>query len=73
MTQINSTERPRNMIRWWNRLAPLPLGPRLFSRAPGWIIPYSGTIVARVEDCARAMRAQFSTNGDAMLPQIESA
>lgn len=39
-----------HIIRWWNRLAPLPLGPRPFSLALGWITPYSGTTVARVEE-----------------------
>jgi len=33
----------------WRRFAPFPGGKRLFSVALGWLIPYSGTIGARVE------------------------
>jgi acyl-coenzyme A thioesterase PaaI-like protein len=33
----------------WNRLAPLPGGRWLFSRAFGWFVPYSGSIGALVE------------------------
>ncbi|RMH16369.1 MAG: DUF4442 domain-containing protein [Gemmatimonadetes bacterium] len=33
----------------WNRLAPLPLGRVLFSWMLGWMVPYSGTLGARVE------------------------
>ena len=32
----------------WNRLAPLPGGRRLFSRAIGWFAPYSGTVGAQI-------------------------
>lgn len=36
--------------RLWGLLAPLPGGPWLFSRAVGWIAPYSGTIRAHVRE-----------------------
>jgi len=38
------------LLRWWFRLAPLPLGKRLFSRLIGIFVPYSATIGARVLD-----------------------
>lgn len=34
----------------WRRLAPLPGGKWLFSKAIGWTAPYTGTIGARVEE-----------------------
>jgi acyl-coenzyme A thioesterase PaaI-like protein len=40
----------RNLVReWWDRLAPLPLGKRLFSIAVGQAAPYTSTIGASVE------------------------
>lgn len=36
------------LLGMWRRLAPFPGGRRLFSWILGWIIPYSGTIGARV-------------------------
>jgi len=38
------------LVRWWKRLRPLPGGAWLFSRAIGWVVPYSGSIRARVVD-----------------------
>lgn len=34
--------------KWWQRLEPLPGGPRIFGWLLGWIIPYTGTIRPRV-------------------------
>ena len=49
MTQINSLSRPGKVLSWWDRLAVLPFGDRLFSLALGMVAPYSATIGARVE------------------------
>lgn len=37
----------------WDRLSPLPGGKRLFSRALGLFVPYTGTLSANVEDVRR--------------------
>ena len=37
-------------MKWWSRLSPLPAGAQMFSLALGFIVPYSATIGARVED-----------------------
>ncbi|NVB36494.1 DUF4442 domain-containing protein [Pseudenhygromyxa sp. WMMC2535] len=43
-----------NVIREaWDRLAPLPGGPRLFSRAVGLFAPYTGSVHAQVVDLRR--------------------
>lgn len=48
---VNSLEAPgASVARWWKRLAPLPMGKRLFSLVIGRTAPYTGTIGARVED-----------------------
>jgi uncharacterized protein (TIGR00369 family) len=38
------------LFRWWTRLRALPGGPWLFSRAIGWLVPYSGSIRAWVRE-----------------------
>lgn len=38
------------LLRLWLRLRPFPGGRRLFSRAVGWIAPYSGSIRPRVRE-----------------------
>ena len=38
------------LVRWWDRLRPLPGGAWVFSRAIGWLVPYSGSIRARVRE-----------------------
>jgi uncharacterized protein (TIGR00369 family) len=48
---VKSLEAPGvSVARWWKRLAPLPMGKRLFSLVIGRTAPYTGTIGARVED-----------------------
>ncbi len=48
---VKSLEAPgASVARWWKRLAPLPMGKRLFSLVIGRTAPYTGTIGARVED-----------------------
>ena len=37
-------------MKWWTRLSRVPGGRWLFSRALGWMAPYSGTIGASVEE-----------------------
>lgn len=39
---------PKDLRRWWARLAPLPGGKALFSRAFGFGVPYSGSIAPRI-------------------------
>ncbi|MBA2483891.1 MAG: DUF4442 domain-containing protein [Nitrosomonas sp.] len=38
-----------SLVKWWNKLQSFPAGDRLFSFALGRIVPYSGSISARVE------------------------
>ncbi len=41
---------PENfLLKWWQRLEPIPGGARLFSLVLGWMVPYSGTIDPLVE------------------------
>ena len=35
---------------WWRRLSRLPLGRVLFSVLIGWLVPYTGSIGARIQD-----------------------
>lgn len=39
---------PKDLRTWWARLAPLPGGKALFSRAFGFGVPYSGTVAPRI-------------------------
>ncbi|HEV8613135.1 MAG TPA: hotdog fold domain-containing protein [Gemmatimonadales bacterium] len=44
------TVSPDGLVRWWKRLRALPGGAWLFSRGIGWLVPYSGSIHARVRE-----------------------
>lgn len=44
------TATPKDLRAWWARLAPLPGGKALFSRAFGFGVPYSGTIAPRIRE-----------------------
>lgn len=50
MTEIKTDSAPAAVMRWWSRLETLPAGRYLFSLALGWLVPYTGTIRARVEE-----------------------
>ena len=50
MTQIKNEPDPGRVMTWWSRLSALPAGAWLFSRALGFLAPYSATIGARVEE-----------------------
>ena len=52
MTQIKPDPAAGRIIRWWNRLSPLPGGRYVFSFALGRVAPYSGSIGALVEELA---------------------
>ncbi len=38
------------LLHWWQRLAAMPFGPRLFSWAVGRMAPYTGTVGGRFEE-----------------------
>lgn len=44
---------PRNVLPIWNRVRRLPGGRRLFSRALGLLVPYTGTIRADIVELER--------------------
>jgi acyl-coenzyme A thioesterase PaaI-like protein len=44
---INAPE--NSILKWWQRLEPIPGGARLFSMLLGWMVPYSGSIDPLVE------------------------
>lgn len=39
------------ILQWWNRLHKLPFGKSLFSLLVGYVVPYSGSIGARIIEC----------------------
>ena len=41
---------PERLIRIWERLRPLPGGSWVYSRLVGFLVPYSGSIGARIRD-----------------------
>jgi len=47
---METTIRPSELKRAWDRCRSLPLGKGIFARALGWIVPYSGTIRAGLEE-----------------------
>ncbi len=49
MARSRRSSPARSLRRLWSLLAPVPGGKWLFSKAFGWIVPYTGSIGARVE------------------------